>query len=88
MEEILVSSLADLETVSWEESVILNPMRWGVEEDQEPQTKDETRNFGSRKLGGIYQEFHANILFTNLLALKGLAAVKQIEKNTKNIKRE
>lgn len=89
VEEILVSSLTDMETVSREEMVKLYSMRWGVEEGiKNLKPKMKLGHFGSRKPGGIYQEFHAHIFVMNLVALTGLAAVEQIEKKTEHRKRD
>jgi hypothetical protein len=70
MEELLVSSLTDMDEVSTEEMVKLYFMRWGIEEgikNLKPKMKIE--HFGCRKPEGIYQEFHAHILVMNMVAL-------------------
>ena len=52
VEEILVSSLTDMETVTREEMVKLYSMRWGGgRRNQEPQAKDETRTLRFQKAG-------------------------------------
>lgn len=88
-EELLVSSLTDMEAVSGEEMVKLYSMRWGVEEGiKNLKPKMKLEHFGCRKPEGIYQEFHAHIFVMNMVALTGLAAVEHIEKKTKHRKRE
>jgi len=87
IEELLVSSLTDMDEISTEEMVKLYFMRWGIEEgikNLKPKMKIE--HFGCRKPEGIYQEFHAHILVMNMVALTGLAASEQIEKKTKHRK--
>lgn len=45
-------------------------------------------HFGCRKPEGVFQEFHAHILVTNMVALTGLAAAQQVEKKAKHRKRK
>jgi len=89
VEELLVSSLTDMEAVSPEDMVKLYSMRWGVEEgikNLKPKMKIE--HFGAKKPAGIHQEFHAHIFAMNMVALTGLAAAEQVGKKTKHRKRE
>lgn len=89
VEELLVSSLTDMDEISTEDMVKLYSMRWGVEEGiKNLKPKMKLEHFGCRKPEGIYQEFHTHILVMNMVALTGLAAAEQIEEKTKRRKRE
>lgn len=89
VEELLVSSLTDMEAVSLEDMVKLYSMRWGVEEGiKNLKPKMKLEHFGCRRPQGVFQEFYAHILVMNMVALTGLAAAQQIEKKTKHRKRK
>lgn len=78
--ELLVSNLEESEFIT-KDLIVLYGMRWGVEEGiKNLKPKIKVEQFGCRKPEGIYQEFYAHILAMNMVALTGMAAVKEIKK--------
>lgn len=89
VEELLVSSLTDMDEVNTEDMVQLYSMRWGVEEGiKNLKPKMKLEQFGCKKPEGIYQEFYSHILVMNIVALTGLAVAEPIAKMTKRRKRK
>lgn len=82
--EILVSSLFDMNDICTENMKALYDLRWPVEEGfKKLKPKMKLEQFGCRKPEGIFQEFEAHIFMINLVALLGIQAQREIDRNKK-----
>ena len=82
--EVLVSSLFDMDDVCTENMKALYGLRWPVEEGfKKLKPKMKLEQFGCRKPDGIFQEFEAHIFMVNLIAILGIAAQQEIDRNKK-----
>ncbi|MFC3361579.1 IS4 family transposase [Pedobacter fastidiosus] len=82
--EVLVSSLSDIKDVCQVNIKALYGLRWPVEEGfKKLKPKMKLEQFGSRKPDGIFQEFEAHIFMINLIALFGIQAQQEIDKDKK-----
>ncbi|MFW0718855.1 IS4 family transposase, partial [Pedobacter sp. N23S346] len=82
--EVLVSSLLDMNDVCTENMKALYGLRWPVEEGfKKLKPKMKLEQFGARKPDGIFQEFEAHVFMMNLVALFGIQAQQEIDKDKK-----
>lgn len=82
--EVLVSSLLDTGDVCTVNMKALYGLRWSVEEGfKKLKPKMKLEQFGSRKPDGIFQEFEAHIFMINLIALFGIQAQQEIDRDKK-----
>ena len=68
--EILVTSLTDMETFSYDLFSELYHLRWPIEEDYKAiKCRMDLENFSGKSALSVYQDFHAKIFVKNLVAV-------------------
>lgn len=83
--EILITSLLDTKTHSYQQFAELYHLRWPVEEDYKTMKQwIEIENFSGKSVLSVYQDFHAKVFSKNLISALIYPTQSQIDKNTEN----
>ena len=86
-DEVLVSSLLDMQKYSYSDLKWLYQKRWIVEEGfKKLKPKMKVEYFGARKTIGIYQEYYAHIFLMNVISFLSIISNKKVARKYKSRK--
>ena len=85
--EVLITNLMDTEAYEAGIFKSLYHLRWGIEENYKRLKQwVEIENFSGKSALSVQQDFHAKIIASNLTALMTMAAQKEVDKRTRELR--